>query len=102
MMMSHGFLPMAGLAGLGHILVVSGVILLLAWAIKNLHGDKLRQTALWCIGGGIVLCIVSVAFSMGMGRHDRTWSMKISNDEKRIMMEKTMMNADEKKPSDTL
>lgn len=91
-MMSHGFfLPMAGLAGLGHLLLISGVVLLIAWAIKHLHGEKLRQAALWCIAGGIVLWVLSFAFGMGMGAGQRTWTMKIGSDDKRIMMEKGMM-----------
>lgn len=66
MMMVHGFMPTAGLGILGHVLFVSGVVLLLAWAIKHLHGDKLRQAGLWCIVIGLAVCVISISLGMLM------------------------------------
>lgn len=64
---SFGAMSVFGpLVGLGHLFVVGGVILLIAWAIKHLHGEKLKQTAVWCIAIGIVLCLVGVGFGMTM------------------------------------
>lgn len=66
MMMAHGFLPMAGLATIGNVVLLSGIVLILAWAIKHLHGEKLRQAGLWCIVIGLMLSIVSLALGMTM------------------------------------
>ena len=50
---------MIGISMFGHLVLVAGVILLLAWAIKTLHGDKLKQAALWCIAIGVILSVLS-------------------------------------------
>lgn len=88
MMMSHSFIgvaPMLGLAMLGHLALLSGLVLLLAWAIKHLHGDKLKQAALWCIAVGIVLWLLSAAFGMGSYRRgyddQKVWKMRVSGEQ---------------------
>jgi hypothetical protein len=66
-MMSYGFAPMFGFAILGNLFLLVGTILLLAWAIKNLHKDKLRQVAIGWIIAGALLWLVSSVIGMSIG-----------------------------------
>ena len=71
-MMSYDVSPVLGFAMLGNIFLVSGIVLLIAWAIKNLHKEKLRQVAVWCIVAGSLLWLLTGVLSMSVGRADNT------------------------------
>lgn len=53
---SHFLLALHHLAG---ILFMAGVILLLAWAIKNLKKDDLKKTGIWFVVIGLVLMAIT-------------------------------------------
>lgn len=67
LMMSFDIVPMLGFAMLGNIFLLSGIVLLLAWAIKNLHKEKLRQVAVWSIVAGSLLWLLSGVLSASFG-----------------------------------
>lgn len=62
----YGFGPLLFLHVLSNVAIASGVLLLLAWAVKNLSGEKLKRAALWSLGIGLVTSILLgiLAFSM--------------------------------------
>jgi hypothetical protein len=55
------------LGTLGHLAIVSGIVLMIAWAIKHLSSQKLKHAALWCIGLGAVLTIATTLFMGSYG-----------------------------------
>ncbi len=65
----------------GCLLLASGVILLLAWAIRFLPQHKLKLAALWCVGIGLVLVLLSaLLFPVGLWTNgtrgtSRPWNM---------------------------
>ncbi len=63
---SIGFLFI--LQKLSPILVVAGVIMLVAWAVKHLSGPKLKSLGLWLLGVGIAGCLLAALLvASGMG-----------------------------------
>lgn len=68
---SFMFGPGLFLGTLGHLAILSGIVLMIAWAIKHLSSEKLKRAALWCIGIGALLTIATTLFmgSFGMRKN---------------------------------
>lgn len=43
---------------------ISAIILLIAWAIKNLAAEKLKSTAMWMLGIGLIVAVLTAPASI--------------------------------------
>jgi len=57
---SSGFPFLAGLHGLGMLLVLCGVVLLLTWAIKHLPAAQQKKWGIILVAVGAVLCLLTL------------------------------------------
>lgn len=86
MMYSGGFFgPILFLGVLGHLAIAVGIVLLLAWAIKHFPAEKLKHMALWWLGIGVILAILTSlsgfsmhGFTPGMGGGNVNYMMRVS------------------------
>ncbi|MBI2636274.1 hypothetical protein HYW84_03030 [Candidatus Peregrinibacteria bacterium] len=58
----HGIFPL--LHGLFHFFAVIGVLLLVAWAIKHLPAQKLKEVGLWLFAVGVVGALLLTALTI--------------------------------------
>lgn len=80
----HFFGPTLFLGMLSHLAIVVGIVLLLAWAIKHLKADQLKRVALWCIGAGIILAILTCLLKVVMPGEQK-FMMKSGSDVNMMM-----------------